>query len=30
MPPMGVDALAITARFADPDDNVLGLYKQPG
>jgi uncharacterized protein len=28
--PVGVDAPEITARFADPDGNVLGLYKQPG
>ena len=28
--PVGVDAPEITARFADPDGNVLGLYKEPG
>lgn len=27
--PMGVDAPEITARFADPDGNVLGLYQEP-
>jgi predicted enzyme related to lactoylglutathione lyase len=26
---IGVDAPEITARFADPDGNVLGLYQQP-
>ena len=27
--PLGVDAPEITARFADPDGNVLGLYQEP-
>jgi uncharacterized protein len=27
--PMGVDAPECTARFADPDGNVLGLYQEP-
>ncbi len=27
--PMGVDAPQRTARFADPDGNVLGLYQEP-
>ena len=27
--PVGADAPEITARFADPDDNVLGLYQEP-
>ena len=27
---IGVDAPEITARFADPDGNVLGLYQEPG
>ena len=26
--PLGVDAPELTARFADPDGNVLGLYQQ--
>ena len=26
---IGVDAPEITARFADPDGNVLGLYQEP-
>ena len=26
--PIGVDAPEITARFADPDGNVLGLYQE--
>jgi predicted enzyme related to lactoylglutathione lyase len=26
---LGVDAPEITARFADPDGNVLGLYQEP-
>jgi len=26
---VGVDAPEITARFADPDGNVLGLYQEP-
>lgn len=26
---LGVDAPELTARFADPDGNVLGLYQQP-
>jgi uncharacterized protein len=28
--PIGADAPEITARFRDPDGNVLGLYQQPG
>ena len=27
--PMGTDAPECTARFADPDGNVLGLYQEP-
>jgi uncharacterized protein len=27
--PLGADAPEITARFADPDGNVLGLYQEP-
>ena len=27
--PVGVDAPELTARFADPDGNVLGLYQEP-
>jgi predicted enzyme related to lactoylglutathione lyase len=27
--PIGVDAPEITARFRDPDGNVIGLYQQP-
>jgi predicted enzyme related to lactoylglutathione lyase len=27
--PMSVDAPECTARFADPDGNVLGLYQEP-
>ena len=27
--PVGVDAPEITARFADPAGNVIGLYQQP-
>ena len=27
--PLGVDAPELTARFADPDGNVLGLYQAP-
>lgn len=27
--PLGVDAPELTARFSDPDGNVLGLYQQP-
>jgi uncharacterized protein len=27
---IGGDAPEITARFADPDGNVLGLYQEPG
>jgi uncharacterized protein len=27
--PMGADAKVLTARFADPDGNVLGLYQEP-
>jgi predicted enzyme related to lactoylglutathione lyase len=26
---IGVDAPELTARFADPDGNVLGLYQEP-
>jgi predicted enzyme related to lactoylglutathione lyase len=26
---LGVDAPELTARFADPDGNVLGLYQEP-
>jgi predicted enzyme related to lactoylglutathione lyase len=26
---VGVDAPELTARFADPDGNVLGLYQEP-
>ena len=29
VPPIGGDAPEITARFADPYGNVLGLYQQP-
>src|SRR5262249_31286756 len=29
MQPVGVDAPECTARFADPDGNVLGLYQEP-
>ena len=28
--PIGADAPEITARFRDPDGNVIGLYQQPG
>ena len=28
--PIGADAPEITARFADPAGNILGLYQQPG
>jgi predicted enzyme related to lactoylglutathione lyase len=28
--PVGADAPELTARFADPDGNVLGLYQEPG
>ncbi len=28
--PIGMDAPEMTARFADPDGNVLGLYQEPG
>jgi len=28
--PLGADAPEITARFADPAGNILGLYQQPG
>ena len=28
--PPGADAPEMTARFADPDGNVLGLYQEPG
>jgi predicted enzyme related to lactoylglutathione lyase len=27
--PVGVDAPEITARFADPAGNVIGLYQEP-
>jgi hypothetical protein len=27
--PLGLDAPEKTARFADPDGNVLGLYEEP-
>ena len=27
--PVGADAPEVTARFADPDGNVLGLYQEP-
>ena len=27
--PIGADAPEITARFSDPDGNVLGLYQEP-
>ncbi|MEO8505612.1 MAG: VOC family protein [Acidobacteriota bacterium] len=27
---IGADAPEITARFSDPDGNVLGLYQEPG
>ncbi len=27
--PVGMDAPEVTARFADPDGNVLGLYQEP-
>jgi predicted enzyme related to lactoylglutathione lyase len=27
--PLGADAPEVTARFADPDGNVLGLYQEP-
>ena len=27
--PLGVDAPEITARFRDPEGNVLGLYQEP-
>jgi predicted enzyme related to lactoylglutathione lyase len=27
--PIGGDAPEVTARFADPDGNVLGLYQEP-
>jgi hypothetical protein len=27
--PIGADAPEITARFADPAGNVIGLYQQP-
>jgi predicted enzyme related to lactoylglutathione lyase len=26
---LGVDAPELTARFSDPDGNVLGLYQEP-
>ena len=29
VPPVGADAPELTARFADPDGNVLGLYQEP-
>ena len=28
--PLGMDAPELTARFADLDGNVLGLYQEPG
>ncbi len=28
--PIGMDPPEITARFGDPDGNVLGLYQMPG
>jgi uncharacterized protein len=28
--PVGLDAPEITARFADPTGNIMGLYQQPG
>jgi len=28
--PIGADAPEITARFSDPDGNILGLYQEPG
>jgi predicted enzyme related to lactoylglutathione lyase len=28
--PIGADAPEITARFADPAGNVIGLYQEPG
>jgi hypothetical protein len=27
--PLGANAPELTARFADPDGNVLGLYQEP-
>lgn len=27
--PVGMDAPEITARFSDPDGNILGLYQEP-
>jgi predicted enzyme related to lactoylglutathione lyase len=27
--PIGADAPEITARFRDPEGNVIGLYQQP-
>ena len=27
--PLGADAPELTARFADPDGNVLGVYEEP-
>ena len=27
--PLGMDAPELTARFADPDGNVMGLYQEP-
>ncbi|HEY4304979.1 MAG TPA: VOC family protein [Gemmatimonadaceae bacterium] len=27
--PLGADAPELTARFADPEGNVLGLYQEP-
>jgi hypothetical protein len=26
---IGMDSPEVTARFADPDGNVLGLYQEP-
>jgi len=28
--PIGADAPEITARFSDPDGNIMGLYQEPG
>jgi predicted enzyme related to lactoylglutathione lyase len=28
--PLGMDAPEITARFADPAGNIIGLYQEPG
>jgi len=29
IPPVGMDAPEITARFTDPTGNILGLYQEP-